>query len=104
NLVPNSRLIFGGSVSNRTVTIRPAQDQFGSATITLVVNDGTGGTSSTTFVLTVNPVNDPPTLDPIADQVTDEDVALTVALRVGDIDSSVANLQLEGSSSNTNLV
>src|SRR5207245_6981491 len=43
-----------------------AANQFGSATIGLEVHDGAGATAVTTFVLTVFPVNDRPTLDPIA--------------------------------------
>jgi hypothetical protein len=49
---------------NRSVTIVPAHDQFGTATITLTVNDGFL-TATTSFILNVVPVNDPPTLDPL---------------------------------------
>jgi CSLREA domain-containing protein len=61
SLVPNGSIVFGGSGSNRTVTIYPAVNQFGVAMITLTVSDGQA-TASTSFVLTVNPVNDAPTL------------------------------------------
>jgi len=87
NLVPSSSLVFAGTGSSRTVTILPATNQFGSTTITLTVRDSDGGTGSATFLLTVNPVNDVPVLDAIADQVTDEDVAQTVAVRIGDAES-----------------
>src|SRR6266496_2775446 len=53
-LVPNANIVFGGSGSSRTVTVSPAANQNGTATITLTVSDGTASTS-TTFVLTVNP-------------------------------------------------
>ena len=58
-LVPLDNIVFGGSGTNRTVTITPAANQSGTATITLTVSDGSM-TSSDAFVLTVNPVNDPP--------------------------------------------
>jgi len=52
-LVPEANMVLGGSDSNRTVTVTPAFGQFGSTTITLIVDDGIaiGGTS---FQLTVN--------------------------------------------------
>jgi glucuronoarabinoxylan endo-1,4-beta-xylanase len=51
-LVPNANIVFGGGGANRTVTVTPAANKLGSATITLTVNDGTL-TASRTFVLTV---------------------------------------------------
>src|SRR5438876_10718153 len=45
-LVPDANILFGGSGSNRTVTLRPATNQFGSTTITLTVRDGDGGARS----------------------------------------------------------
>src|SRR5947209_6474568 len=72
-LVPDANILFGGSGSNRTVTLRPATNQFGSTTITLTVSDGDGGAASTSFLLTVNSVNDPPTISSIANHYTHED-------------------------------
>ena len=66
NLVPNGNLFLDGWETNRTLTIIPSPDQSGTTTITLSVNDGTA-TASTSFVLTVDSVNDPPTLEPLDD-------------------------------------
>ena len=49
----------------------PAPNLFGTATITLTVNDGTN-TAFDTFLLTVNPINDLPTITNINDQVITE--------------------------------
>lgn len=68
-----SEFTFGGAGSNRFVTLLPVTNQSGSATITLVVIDADGGSNTTSFVLSVLPVNDLPTLDPIADVTVDED-------------------------------
>jgi CSLREA domain-containing protein len=77
-LVPNNDIVFGGSGADRTVTITPAADEFGTATITVTVTDANGGTVSDTFTLTVNPVNDPPVAN--GDEYnTDEDTQLQVA-------------------------
>lgn len=60
-LVPNNStaLQLGGSASNRTLTVRPAANAFGSTEVTLTVSDGTNSTPMT-FSVTVNAVNDPP--------------------------------------------
>jgi hypothetical protein len=60
-LVGTPNISFSGTGNNRTVQISPLANQFGTTTIHLTVSDG--NTSSTTsFILTVNPVNDPPTI------------------------------------------
>ena len=54
-LVPVANVTFGGSGSNRTVTVAPVAGQSGTATITVTVTDGGGGTASDTFTVTVTP-------------------------------------------------
>src|SRR5204863_6752212 len=68
-LVPNANIVFGGTDANRTVTLTPAANQFGTATITVTVSDGQLSTS-TGFQLTVNSVNDAPTITGIGNQTT----------------------------------
>ena len=53
-LVPVANIVFGGSGASRSVTITPATNQTGSATITITVSDGLD-TTSTSFTLTVTP-------------------------------------------------
>src|SRR5205823_3033154 len=60
-LIPVANIVFGGSGANRTVTVTPALNQTGTATITVTVSDGSL-TASKSFVLTVNaPANTAPT-------------------------------------------
>ncbi len=59
-LLPNGNISLGGSGSNRTITLTPADNQNGITTLTVTVSDGTD-TASDTFTLTVNSINDPPT-------------------------------------------
>src|SRR5678815_3056648 len=70
-LVPSANLAFGGFGSARTISLTPAQNQFGTATITVTVDDGTTN-SSRVFTVSVNAVNDQPTLNPLPDLVLDE--------------------------------
>jgi hypothetical protein len=51
-LVPSANIVFGGSGANRSVTVTPAANQSGTATITLTVSDGELGTDES-FLLTV---------------------------------------------------
>lgn len=65
NLVPLANIVFGGSGSNRTVTVTPAINQSGTANITLTVSDGLASTN-VSFGATFAPVNDSPVLSPIS--------------------------------------
>lgn len=53
-LLPNANIVFGGSDSNRTVTLTPAAGQIGVAPVTLTVSDGTNAANSV-FALMVTP-------------------------------------------------
>lgn len=59
NLLPTANIVFGGSGANRTVTLTPATNQFGSAALLLLVGDGTNQTAET-FLLNVSAVNSAP--------------------------------------------
>ncbi len=105
-LVPNDSLVPGGSGSNRTLQVTPAANQFGTATITLSVSDGSA-TTTTTFLLTVLSVNDAPTLNPIADIAIDENEGQQMIDLAG-ITSGAPNesqtLTVTAASNNTNLI
>jgi uncharacterized repeat protein (TIGR02543 family) len=58
-LLANSNIIITGSGANRTVTATPAPNKSGATAVTLTVSDGSLS-NSTSFVLTVNAVNDAP--------------------------------------------
>ena len=104
-LVPSSAIVLGGAGENRTITITPPLNQFGTATITLKADDGSAS-STDTFVLTVTNVNDPPTISPVTTQSGAAGRLVgPLAVTVGDIDSPpVAALTLTATSSNPAVV
>ncbi len=62
-LISPDAIIFGGTGLNRTIVLKPALNQSGSAIITIIAIDPGGLTDSNSFTLTVLPVNDPPVAD-----------------------------------------
>jgi len=96
-LLPDGNIVLGGSEANRTITLTPAANANGSVTVTVRVTDGMA-TSTDTFVLTVNAVNDAPVLSGSNDLASiDEDpvtnngtlVSDLIAGKVSDADSGV---------------
>lgn len=70
-----------------SLTMVPSNNFNGTVTITVSVNDGNGGTDSTTFELEVSSVVDPPLLDPIADLSTPEDTPKVITVSASDPDN-----------------
>ena len=105
-LVPVANILFGGTGANRTVRITPATNEFGTNLVTLTVSDG-AASNSTSFVLLVKPVNDPPTLDPIGPMALEVNAGPQTVNLTG-ISSGAANedqvLTVTASSSHTGLI
>ncbi|MEI8027500.1 MAG: tandem-95 repeat protein, partial [Pseudomonadota bacterium] len=101
-VLPNANITIAGTAPNCTVSMNPAANQNGTATVTLTVTDGSLSALDT-FVLTVNAVNDAPTISDVLNQSTNEDTALNgVAVTISDIDTSlVCATSLSAASSNT---
>lgn len=60
-------IVFGGTAPNCTVTLAPVANASGTTTMSITVTD-TALTANDTFVLTVNAVNDAPTISNVANQ------------------------------------
>jgi hypothetical protein len=103
-LVPQSKIVFAGSGTNRTISVTPAANQSGSATITVTASDGSL-TASDTFVLNVTPVNDPPFISNLSGKKINEDSTLgPISFAVGDVDTATTNLVVTATSGNSALV
>ena len=84
-LIPNPTVTYSSANATGSLAFTPIADAFGTATITVSVEDGgldsnlstlfDNNTFLRTFVVTVNPINDAPTLAPISDRIVDEDSA-----------------------------
>jgi hypothetical protein len=93
-LVPAANIVLGGSGANRTITLTPAANQSGTATITVKVTDTGFGSipsasASDTFVLTVSAVNDAPVIDALSG--TTSTIAGRAAIII-DSDATVADV------------
>ena len=104
-LVPTGNVALGGSGSSRTVKVTPVAGQFGTTLITLTVTDGGGNVASTSFLVTVLGLNNPPVISSPGNQFAIAGTA-TAALpfTVGDIETAATSLTVGGFSGNTALV
>ncbi len=107
SLVPNNNIVIGGSGAIRTVTVTPNATISGTTAITLTVDDGNGAAASDVFTLTVNPINQAPTLAPIAALTISEDAGLQIVDLSG-ISSGATNenqaVSIAAASSNPSLI
>ncbi len=101
-LFPEGSLVLTGTGGNRTLTATPAANLFGSALITLTLNDGhTPGTTTQKFTITVNSVNDVPTV--VGDSYTiaeDTPTQFNVLSNDSDVDNAVFNIVAVGKPAN----
>ncbi|HEY6080408.1 MAG TPA: tandem-95 repeat protein [Polyangiaceae bacterium] len=105
-LVPNANIAVApaaGAPGNRSVTVTPvANKNGGPVTITLTASDG-ALTATGSFNVTVQPVNDPPTISNITDRTVEPNTATgVIAFTVADPDGDT--LAVSASSSDLRVV
>jgi hypothetical protein len=108
-LIPAPVVNYTSPSATGTLTLTPAAFASGTATITVTVNNGgaSNNITSQNFVVTVNPVNQPPTLNPIANYTFDENVG-SQTIQLTGITSGTNNgnqkLTITAVSSNSKLI
>jgi len=109
-LLPVSNIVFGGSGANRTVTLTPAANQIGSATITLTVTDNgapdsTPYSTQTSFQVSVIDDNTAPTITAISSFSMQEDtVSPVIDFGINDAQTPPSSLTVTATSSNVTLI
>ena len=114
-LIPSPNVTYTSPQTTGTLQFTPVPDASGTSTITVTVEDGgadndlstaaDNATFTTSFSVTVNPVNDPPTLDAIADATIDAGVFEPVSLSgIAAGGGEVQPLRVTAVSSNTSVV
>lgn len=98
NLVAPGGLVFSGTGANRLLTVTPVADASGTATITVTLRDTAGLTTSSSFALTVNAVNDAPVVAPVSAQTTTVGTARTLSVALSDADTALAAVTLTATS------
>jgi N-formylglutamate amidohydrolase len=89
SLLSSTGVSFGGSGANRTLTITPQANAFGSnAMVTVAATSSDGGIGVEWFYLTVNPVNDAPIFSPVADRTINPGVSLTIPASATDVEGT----------------
>jgi|GEM_PF-2366201 len=95
---------FGGSGTDRTLDIVPAANEFGSTVVTVEVSDGSL-TAQEDFLLTIDSVNDRPTITAVSDLTVDEDSDVAPAsFQVDDVETAAGALTVGASSDTQALV
>jgi hypothetical protein len=109
SLIPNPFVTYTSPNATGTLTMTPAASAFGSATITVTVNDGGASNNvvSRSFTVTVNPVNDPPRINALSNITINEDAGVQTVDLSG-ISSGATNevqtLTVTATSSNPGLI
>jgi hypothetical protein len=108
-LIPNPTVNYTSPSTTGTLTFAPVAFQNGTSTITVTVNDGAASNNiiSRTFVVTVNSVNQAPTLNALT-SVTIQENDGTQTVNLSGISSGATNenqtLTVTATSSNTGLI
>ncbi|MBT4637379.1 MAG: hypothetical protein HOC09_01030, partial [Deltaproteobacteria bacterium] len=100
-LVPDSNIVLGGGGSSRKVEVTPAANEYGVATISVTVSDGSLS-SATSFKVVVNSVNDAPTIATISTQYADQ--TISIPMTIADVDTAISSVTVSAASSNSTLI
>ena len=104
-LVPYANMSSICNNNTYTLVIRPADNQYGSANITITATDNYNTSDTQSFAIDVTSVNDAPQISPIDNLMLIEDTSSnTISFNISDIETQSSDLNVYASSSDTSLV
>lgn len=103
-LVAPGGLVFSGTGSSRLLTVTPVANASGTTTISVTLRDTAGLTTSSSFLLTVNSVNDAPIVSAVATQTTTVGTPRAVTVTLSDADTLDTALTLSAASDNATVL
>jgi type VI protein secretion system component Hcp len=104
SIVAPGGLVFSGTGSGRALTVTPVANASGTVTVSLKVTDTAGLSTTSSFTLTVNPVNDAPVVAAVAAQTTTVGVARSVTVTLSDVDNAATALSLTATIDNASVL
>ena len=108
-VVSNANIVITGTAPNCVATITPTANGYGSTLITLTLTDNGAplpAQSTSSFSLTVNAVNDAPTISSVSNQTTNEGSATSsIPFTINDVDSNLScTSSVTAASSDTTII
>ena len=106
-LIPSPTVTYTSPSATGSIRFTPVASAYGSATVTVTVNDGGASNNvvSRAFTVTVNQVNQPPTISSITNRLIAMDSATAaIPFTINHAETSASSLTLSGSSDNATLV
>jgi hypothetical protein len=98
-LVPDASLSLSGLDASRSVKFLPATNVYGDVFLELAVIDLDGGAATNQVLVRITPVNDLPTVAPIANVEMDQDMASEpIVITIGDVETAPSVLSISASS------
>jgi|GEM_PF-3447295 len=102
-LIATADIVISGSGANRHISFTPMPNAFGEGDLVVEVSDGTDSRQVVVHV-TVQPVNDLPTISAIDDQAINEDTATEIPFEISDVETDADSLSISVTSSDPNLI
>lgn len=89
SVIDTANVVFSGTAPNCTATITPVANQNGVLNLTFRVSDSQPLFMDRTFAVTVNAVNDAPTISSISSQSVKTDSSIVVNYTISDVDNTL---------------
>ena len=102
-IIPSSTLDLNFVQNHWELTLMPVADATGNCLVSIQVSDALT-TTVESFSVEIRQMNDSPVIQPIPDQIIDEDTSCTILLSLSDEETPLTELQLSIHSSNKDLL